>query len=105
MGFAGDAFELGDELVEELVHLVHLVAAEGRLEPDLLDLGGGEGRLVVRAGGGQAVAEPGQVGGGPFQQLADVAPPVAAHDPGEGPRPDLFWSEPTFGHGDQQRAP
>jgi hypothetical protein len=97
--------ELDHELVEELVDLVHLVAAEGRLEPDLLDLLGGERRLVVRPGRDRAVAEADQVGGGPLQQPAHLAPPVAADDPGEGPRPDLFGWEPAFGHGDQQRAP
>jgi hypothetical protein len=100
----GGAFELGDELVEELVDLVHLVAAEGRLEPDLLDLFWGEGGLVVGAGG-EAVAHAGQVGGGTFEQPADLAPLVPTDDPGEGPRPDLFGRESAFGHGDQQRAP
>jgi hypothetical protein len=95
-GVVGDAFELDHELVEELVDLVHLVAADGGLEADLLDLLGGEGRLVVGDGG--AVAEAGEVGGGPFQQAADLAGAVAAHDPGEGPRPDLLGREPAFGH-------
>jgi hypothetical protein len=100
----GGAFELGDELVEELVDLIHLVAAESWLEPGLLDLFGGEGRLVVGAGG-ETVAQAGQVAGGPFEQPADLAPLVPADDPGEGPRPDLFGRESAFGHGDQQRAP
>jgi hypothetical protein len=95
----GGAFELGHELVEELVDLVHLVAADGGLEPGLLDLFGSERELVVRAAGGQAVAQTGQVGGGPFEQAADLAPLVPANDPGEGPRPDLFGRKPAFGHG------
>jgi hypothetical protein len=95
----GGPFQLDHELVEELVDLVHLVAAKGGLEPDLLDLLGGEGRLVAGAGGDRAVAQAGQVGGGPFQQLAHLTPPVPAHDPGEGPRPDLLGREPAFGHG------
>jgi hypothetical protein len=94
----GGAFELDHELVEELVDLVHLVAADGGLEADLLDLLGGERRLVVRAGGGGAVAEAGQVLGGPFEEAADLAGAVAADDPGEGPRPDLLGREPGFGH-------
>ena len=92
-GVVGGAFELGHELVEELVDLVHLVAADGGLEADLLDLLGGEEGLVVGA-----VAEADEVGGGPFQQAADLAGAVAAHDPGEGPRPDLLGREPAFGH-------
>jgi hypothetical protein len=98
-GLAGDPFQLGHDVVQERVDLVHLVAAEGRLEPGLLDLLGGEGRLVVGALGGRAVSQPGQVGGGPLQQPPHLAPPVAAHDPGEGPRPDLLGREPAFGHG------
>jgi plastocyanin len=95
----GGAFQLDHELVEELVDLVHLVAAEGGLEAGLLDLLGGEGQLVVRAVGGDAVAQAGQVGGGPFEQAADLATLVPTDDPGEGPRPDLFGREPAFGHG------
>jgi hypothetical protein len=112
----GGAFELGNELVEELVDLVHLVAAEGGLEPGLLDLSGGEGELVVGAGGDDAIAQAGQVGGGSFEEPADLAPLVPADDSSKGPRPDLFGREPAFchgarfpvglgGHGDQQRAP
>jgi hypothetical protein len=97
-GVMGDAFELDHQLVEELVDLVHLVAADGGLEADLLDLPGGERRLVVGPGGGGAVPEAGEVGGGPFQQAADLAGAVAAHDPCEGPRPDLLGREPAFGH-------
>jgi hypothetical protein len=104
-GLAGGALELDHELVEELVDLVHLVAAEGGLEADLLDLLGGEGWLVVGAVGRRAVAQAGQVVGGALEQAADLAAVVAADDPGEGPRPDLFGCEPAFGHGDQQRAP
>jgi plastocyanin len=92
------ALELGHELVEELVDLVHLVAAEGGLEPDPLDLLGSEGGQVVAAGGGGAVAEADQVLGGPFQEAADLAGAVAADDSGEGPRPDLLGREPAFGH-------
>jgi hypothetical protein len=95
----GGLLELGHDLVEEPVDLVHLVAAKGRLEPRLLDLFGGEGELVARAAGAEAVAQTGQVGGGPFEQAADLAPLVPTNDPGEGPRPDLFWREPAFGHG------
>jgi hypothetical protein len=94
----GGAFELDHQLVEELVDLVHLVAGEGRLEADLLDLLGSEGRLVVGAGGDGAVAQADQVGGDPFQQAADLARAVPADDPGEGPRPDLLGREPAFGH-------
>jgi hypothetical protein len=94
----GGAFELGDELVEELVNLVHLVAAESWLEPGLLDRFGGEGELVVGPGG-EAVAQAGQVSRGPFEQPADLAPLVPTDDPGEGPRPDLLGREPAFGHG------
>jgi hypothetical protein len=101
----GGAFELGDELVEELVDLVHLVAADGRLEADLLDLLRGERGVVVGAGGVRAVAEADEVGGDPLQEAADLAGAVTADDPGEGPRPDLFGRESAFGHGDQQRAP
>jgi len=94
----GGAFELDHELVEELVDLVHLVAADGRLEADLLDLLRGERGVVLGAGGGGAVAETDQVGGDPFQEAADLAAAVAADDPGEGPRPDLLGREPAFGH-------
>src|SRR4030095_10624546 len=55
-GVVGGAFELDHELVEELVDLVHLVAADGGLEAGLLDLLGGEGGPGVGAGGGGAVA-------------------------------------------------
>jgi hypothetical protein len=103
-GVAGGALELDHELVEELVNLVHLVAAEGGLEANLLDLLGGERRLVVGAVGG-AVTQAGQVVGGALQQASDLAAAVAADDPGEGPRPDLFGCEPAFGHDAQQRAP
>jgi hypothetical protein len=94
----GGAFELDHELVEVLVDLVHLVAADGGLEAGLLDLLGGEGGPVVGAGGGGTVAEADEVAGDPFQQAADLARAVAAHDPGEGPRPDLLGREPAFGH-------
>jgi hypothetical protein len=104
-GVAGGALELDHELVEELVDLVHLVAAEGGLEADLLDLLGGERGLVVGAVRGGAVTQAGQVVGGALEQAADLAAAVAADDPAEGPRPDLFGCEPAFGHGDQQRAP
>jgi hypothetical protein len=104
-GVTGGAFQLGHELVEELVDLVHLVAAEGGLEADLLDLLGGEERPVVGAVRRRAVAQAGQVVGGALEQAADLATAVAADDPGEGPRPDLFGCEPAFGHCDQQRAP
>jgi hypothetical protein len=94
----GGAFELDHEPVEELVDLVHLEAADRGLEADLLDLVRGERRLATGAGGVGAVAEAGQVGGGPLQQAADLAGAVAADDPGEGPRPDLLGREPAFGH-------
>jgi hypothetical protein len=97
-GVVSGAFELDHEPVEELVDLVHLVAADGGLEADLLDLLLGEGRPVVGASGVGAVAEAGQVGGGPLQQAADLARAVAADDPGEGPRPDLLGRERAFGH-------
>jgi hypothetical protein len=95
----GGALELDHEQVEELVDLVHLVAAEGGLEAGLLHLFGGEGELLAGVAGGQAVAQADQVGGGPFEQAADLATLVPADDPGEGPRPDLVGREPTFGHG------
>jgi hypothetical protein len=98
-GFAGGAFELGDDPVEEVVDLLHLVAAEGGLEAGLLDGFRGEGGLVARGVGGGAVAEAVQVVGGPFEQAADLASLVPSDDPGEGPLPDLFRGEPAFGHG------
>jgi hypothetical protein len=112
----GGLLELGHDLVEEPVDLVHLVATEGGLEPRLLDLFGGEEELVAGAAGAKAVAQTGQVGGGPFEQAANLAPLVPTNDPAEGPRPDLLGREPAFGHGarfpvawgghgDQQRAP
>jgi len=95
----GGLLELGHDLVEEPVDLVHLVATEGGLEPRLLDLFGGEGELVARAAGAKAVTQTGQVGGGPFEQAANLAPLVPTNDPAEGPRPDLLGREPAFGHG------
>jgi len=100
-GVAGGAFELDHELVEELVDLVHLVAADGGLEADVLDLLGGQRGRVVGPGAGRAVVEAGQVLGGPFQETADLAGAVAADDSGEGPRPDLLGREPAFGHAGQ----
>ena len=98
-GLMGGLLELGHDLVEEPVDLVHLVTTEGGLEPRLLDLFGGEGELVARAAGAQAVTQTGQVGGGPFEQAANLAPLVPTNDPAEGPRPDLLGREPAFGHG------
>jgi plastocyanin len=98
-GLVGGLLELGHDLVEEPVDLVHLVATEGGLEPRLLDLFGGEGELVAGAAGAKAVAQTGQVGGGPFEQAANLAPLVPTNDPAEGPRPDLLGREPAFGHG------
>ena len=81
MRFAGGSFELGHDLVEEVVDLPHLVAAEGGLEAGLLDRFGGEGRLVVRALGGRAGAEAVQVVGSAFEETADIATLVPSDDP------------------------